>query len=232
MGDYHDGHRQRVRDKYAENPDNFKYDYEYLELLLMYSIPRRDVKDTAKELLKTFGSIDNVFNADYSQLCAVKGVGENTAILISLVKDIEKQCKKSRNSNIKYVGDSESAVKYFKNLLDSENNEKMLLASVDNSNRIICCRTVGNGDVNHVDVSPRKIIETVMLDNPTKVIIAHNHPSGSAEPSINDIDFTLNVRNILASVNVELADHIIIGENDAFSMRNSYRYSKFFRKVR
>lgn len=232
MSDYREGHRQRVKEKYAESPENFKYDYEYLELLLMYSIPRRDVKGIAKELINTFGSIENVFNADVAQLCSVKGVGESSAILISLVKDIEKQCAKSRNSNVKYVGDCESAVRYFRNLLAAENKEKMLLATVDNSNRIICCRTVGNGDVSHVDVSPRKIMETVMLDNPTKVIIAHNHPGGSAEPSMNDVDFTLNVRNILSSVNVELADHIIIGENEAVSMRNSYRYSKFFRKVR
>ena len=232
MSDYMAGHRDRLRRKYLENSANLVYDYEVLELLLTYAIPRKDVKPIAKELLERFGSIEKVFSPSARQLSAIKGIGPNTAVLITLVKDIQSRCEKSKNENVKYVESSKSAVEYFKNLLKSETREKFLAASIDNSNRIISCRTLASGDMNHIDINPRDIIETVLLDNASRVIIAHNHPGGMAEPSAADIDLTLNVRNILTSVNVELSDHIIIGENSALSMRESYRYSKYFTKLR
>lgn len=232
MSDYTAGHRERLRKKYLENSANLVYDYEVLELLLTYAIPRKDVKPVAKELLARFGSIEKVFSASAHQLSAVSGIGPNTAVLITLVRDIHARCEKSKNENVKFVGSSKSALTYFKNLLRSETREKFLLAGIDNSNRIIACREIASGDMNHVDINPRDIIETVLLDNASRVIIAHNHPGGIAEPSVNDIDLTLNVRNILASVHVELSDHIIIGESSALSMRESYRYSKYFKKLR
>ncbi len=232
MNDHTAGHRSRLKEKYLENSTSLVYDYEALELLLTYAIPRKDVKPLAKDLLAHFGSIDKVFSAGARQLAAVKGVGPNTAVLLTLVKDIQARCEKSRNENVKYVADSKSAADYFWNLLRSETREKFLIASIDNSNRIISCRTVASGDINHIDINSRDILENVLLDNASRAIIAHNHPSGIAEPSAADIDFTLNVRNILSSVNVELSDHIIVGESGVLSMRDSNRYSKYFVKHR
>lgn len=232
MNDYTAGHRSRLREKYLENSANLVYDYEALELLLTYSIPRKDVKPLAKELLARFGSIEKVFSASARQLSAVKGVGDGTAALITLVRDIQTRCEKCKNENVKYVPDSESACEYFCNLLRTQTRERFLIASIDNSGRLISCRTIASGDINHIDINSRDILETVLLDNASRAIIAHNHPLGLAEPSAADIDFTLNVRTILSSVNVELSDHIIVGEKEVLSMRDSHRYSKYFVKHR
>lgn len=230
MSDYKSGHRNRIKAKYLENSANLVYDYEVLELLLTYAIPRRDVKPIAKDLLNRFGSLDKVLSASNEQLCSVNGIGENSAILIKLVKDLQSRCAKSKNVKIKQLLTERETKEYFENILSTETKEQFLLASLDNSGRIIACRNIASGDVNHIDINPRSIVETVLLDNAAKVIIAHNHPSGTPEPSVNDIDFTLNVRNILSSVNVKLTDHIIVGESGSLSMRGDRRFSRYFAK--
>lgn len=230
MDDYKSGHRNRIKAKYLENSANLVYDYEVLELLLTYAIPRKDVKPIAKELLSRFGSLDKVLSASREQLCSVNGIGENSAILIKLVRDINSRCAKSRNDKVKQLSTEQEAKEYFENILASESKELFLLASLDNSGRIIACHTIASGDINHIDINPRNIVETVLLDNAARVVIAHNHPFGTQEPSVNDIDFTLNVRNILSSVNVRLTDHIIVGESGSLSMRGDRRFSRYFAK--
>lgn len=230
MDDYKSGHRNRIKAKYLENSANLVYDYEVLELLLTYAIPRKDVKPIAKELLSRFGSLDKVLSASREQLCSVNGIGENSAILIKLVRDINSRCAKSRNDKVKQLSTEQEAKEYFENILASESKELFLLASLDNSGRIIACHTIASGDINHIDINPRNIVETVLLDNAARVVIAHNHPFGTQEPSVNDIDFTLNVRNILSSVNVRLTDHIIVGESGSLSMRGDRRFSRYFTK--
>lgn len=230
MDDYKSGHRNRIKAKYLENSANLVYDYEVLELLLTYAIPRKDVKPIAKELLSRFGSLDKVLSASREQLCSVNGIGENSAILIKLVRDINSRCAKSRNDKVKQLSTEQEAKEYFENILASESKELFLLASLDNSGRIIACHTIASGDINHIDINPRNIVETVLLDNAARVVIAHNHPFGTQEPSVNDIDFTLNVRNILSSVNVRLTDHIIVGEGGSLSMRGDRRFSRYFAK--
>ena len=106
----------------------------------------------------------------------------------------------------------------------------LVLVCLDNANRIIASHVIARGDVNHIDINPRDIMETVLLDNASRVILAHNHPAGSPEPSAGDIDFTLNLRNILSSVNVKLSDHIIVGGEEAISMRSQPRFSRYFAK--
>lgn len=230
LEDHKSGHRNRLKAKYIENSANLVYDYEALELLLTYAIPRRDVKPIAKALLEHFGTLENVFAAKEKQLCAVNGVGQNTAVLITLVKDLQIRCAKSKNKNIKSLSSSDLASEYFENLLADQSKEKFLLVSLDNSNRLIACHTIAEGDINHIDINPRDIMETVLLDNASRVLIAHNHPAGGAEPSANDVDLTLNVRNILSSVNVKLTDHIIVGERETLSMRSTQRFSRYFTK--
>ena len=225
-----EGHRQRMRETFLASGGEGMHDHNLLELLLTYAIPRRDVKDLAYTLLNEFGTLENVFAAKEKQLCAVNGVGQNTAVLITLVKDLQIRCAKSKNKNIKSLSSSDLAAEYFENLLADQSKEKFLLVSLDNSNRLIACHTIAEGDINHIDINPRDIMETVLLDNASRVLIAHNHPAGGAEPSANDVDLTLNVRNILSSVNVKLTDHIIVGERETLSMRSTQRFSRYFTK--
>ena len=101
---------------------------------------------------------------------------------------------------------------------------------LDNSDGIINCRFVAEGTVNAMEISIRKIIELVLSFNSSAVVIAHNHPHGKAQPSMEDINFTLNLRNMLNSLSINLVDHVIIGENEVISMRSSLDYINYNEK--
>lgn len=228
MEDFKAGHRQRIKHKYMENKKSFSADYEILELLLTYSIPRVDVKPVAKRLLKECGSLDNVLNLSMDNLKKFEGVGDNTAILINLIKEINLRASKSRNANVKLFKHQNEVLQYFTNILESESNEVIALVSLDNSNRIINLHYIAEGTASEADASPRKIMASVIADNAVSVIAAHNHPNGSPFPSLADINFTINMRDSLKMIGVRLLDHIIVGCDDTISMQSIPQYASYF----
>ena len=202
-----------------------------LEMVLFYVIDRKDVKPIAKALLKDFGSLEKVFSASPDQLIQTKGVGPKTAALIKLFDDVSHRLIENRVENYTVIKSCDDAVKCFKEMymLEKE-NERLAVMCLDNSNGIINCRFVAEGTVNAMEISIRKIIELVLSFNSSAVVIAHNHPHGKAQPSMEDINFTLNLRNMLNSLSINLVDHVIIGENEVISMRSSLDYINYFEK--
>lgn len=231
MEDFKEGHRKRIKEKYIENKENLVNDYEILELLLTYSIPRKDVKPIAKTLLKSCGNLYNVLNTSVQNLAKIEGVGLNTAVLLSLVRDINSRADRSMNKNIQRFDSTEDMKTYFYNLLSAEKNERMAVVSLDNNNRIINKHIVSEGCANSSLVDPRKIFEVLLADNAVSAVIAHNHPRGPAQPSAEDISFTLRLRDLLRPIGVNLADHIIVGENDVKSVETIKEYSAFFNNL-
>lgn len=231
MEDFKEGHRKRIREKYIENKNNLMNDYEVLELLLTYAIPRRDVKPIAKNLLKSCGSLYNVLNTSVDNLAKIEGMGINSALLISLVRDINARADKSMNENVVRFECTDDMKQYFFNLLSAEKNECMAVVSLDNDNRIINKHIVSEGCANSSSVDPRKIFEVLLADNASSAVIAHNHPRGSANPSGDDISFTLKLRDLLKPISVNLVDHIIVGENDVKSVETIKEYSAFFHNL-
>lgn len=231
MEDFKAGHRQRIKEKYIENKNNLMHDYEILELLLTYAIPRRDVKPIAKKLLKSCGSLYNVLNTSIDNLAKIDGVGVNTALLINLIRDINARADKSINENVDRFDCTDDMKRYFFNLLASEKNECMAVVSLDNDNRVINKHIVSEGCANSSSVDPRRIFEVLLADNASSAVIAHNHPRGSANPSGEDISFTLRLRDLLKPIGVNLVDHIIVGENDVKSVETIKEYSAFFHNL-
>ena len=219
------GHRGRMTASYLKRGRDAYEDYQLLEMVLFYVIDRKDVKPIAKALLKDFGSLEKVFSASPDQLIQTKGVGPKTAALIKLFDDVSHRLIENRVENYTVIKSCDDAVKCFKEMymLEKE-NERLAVMCLDNSNGIINCRFVAEGTVNAMEISIRKIIELVLSFNSSAVVIAHNHPHGKAQPSMEDINFTLNLRNMLNSLSINLVDHVIIGENEVISMRSSLDY--------
>ena len=221
-------HRERVRQAYLKNSFESMSDSNVLELLLFYAIPRKDVKETAYALLNRFGSLEGVFNADIKELVKVEGVGENTAILINLFKNIDSRLIKNKNRAVKKLDDSKTAMEFVKNELSNLIREEIIVITLDNSLNVISVNNVSHGVSNFASVEPYKIMECVFKDNASNIIIAHNHPKGNVEPSVEDIDFTLEIIQLCRKVKVLVNDHIIVGNGKALSMVSDIRYSMFF----
>lgn len=229
MLNHTDGHRQRIKEKYLHSRESLVNDYEVLELLLTYAIPRRDVKPIAKELIKTFGSLNNVLNATVDSLSKVDGIGTNAAILITLIKELGKRGNRSKNNGVVEFAGVLQMQQYFCNILANETVEKIIFVTLNNSNKIISSREFGEGSVNKLSIDPRKILEVALNDNAASAVVAHNHPGGEAFPSAQDINFTLKLRDMLDNISVKLLDHIIVGDESVCSMKISSQFSQYFK---
>lgn len=220
----HDGHRQRLKDRFLrEGLDNFDELY-VLELLLFYCIPRKDTNPIAHALLDHFGSLTNVFEATAEELEKVPGITKNAATFLSLVHQAGRyyQIKRAEPGDILRTIDQcgNYLVPYFY----GRENETVFLLCLDAKCKVLGCKLVGEGSVNSANIPVRRVVEIALNTNATTVILAHNHPSGLALPSADDIQTTLRVAKAMEAVEITLADHIVVADNDFVSMVQSGYY--------
>ncbi len=224
----HEGHRQRLKKQFREGGlENFT-DYQILELLLFYIIPRRDTNPIAHELIKRFGSLYQVLEAPAEELEKVDGIGPNAAVLLSLITAVARAYLLNRTEKTLALNTIEECCEYLKYTFVGKREEVVYLLCLDAKCKLLGCREVGKGSVNSANVPIRRIVEMALGLNASSVILAHNHPSGDARPSPEDISTTRRVAAALSMVDVVLADHIIVADDDYVSLiQSGYRFDDF-----
>lgn len=217
----HDGHRQRVRERFrSEGLDSF-HEHQVLELLLFYCISRRDTNPLAHTLLDRFGSLSAVLDAPYEELLRVDGVSEGTATFLSLMAPLSRYYQVNHAQQSKVLTRIEDCWNYLVPLFYGRRNEIVYMICLDAKCRLLGCRELGEGSVNSAAVPVRKIVEYALAVNASTVVLAHNHPSGLAVPSQEDIHATERVAAALDAVDITLADHIVVAEDDFVSLKES-----------
>jgi DNA repair protein RadC len=204
------GHRKRLRQRYVEKGASSLAEYEMLELLLTYVRAQKDVKPEAKRLLRKFGSIREVLDADRELLMEIDGIGIQTATLIKLVKDLGTAYLRHKQIKRKKVNGAYDIIDYLKATVGSNPNEQFLVLYLNTMNEVLADELMDEGVVNTAVIYPRKIIENALKHNASALIIAHNHPSGDAAPSSDDIHLTRTLKQIGAGLGIEVQDHIIV----------------------
>ena len=220
----HTGHRQRLKDRFLkEGLDQFEELY-VLELLLYYCIPQKDTNPIAHALLDYFGSLTAVFAATPEELQKVPGIGKNAATFLTLIPQVGRyyQIKRAEPGDIlTTIGQcGQYLVPYF----IGRENETVFLLCLDAKCKVLGCKLVGEGSVNSANIPIRRVVELALKTNATTVILAHNHPSGLALPSSDDIQTTLRLAKAMDAVEITLADHIVVADNDFVSMAQSGLY--------
>lgn len=217
----HEGHRQRLKKRFLEEGlDNFT-EVQVLELLLFYCIPRQDTNPIAHELLNHFGSLSQVMEAPVEELKKVKGIGENTATFLHLTMEAGRYYMVNRSIQSTILPTIEKCAEYMVPFFFGRRNETVFLLCLDAKCKVLCCKEVGEGSVNSAGISVRRIVETALGANATTVVLAHNHPSGVALPSGEDIQTTRRIAMALQAVEIHLADHIVVADDDYVSMAQS-----------
>ena len=217
----HEGHRQRLKDRFLkEGLDNFT-EVQVLELLLFYAIPRIDTNPLAHRLLDRFGSLSKVLDASMEELLKVEGMGRNSATLLHLATDLGRYYLVNRTMQNKFLTTTEDCGEYLMPRFHGRVNETVFLLCLDAKCKLLDCREVSEGSVNSAGVSPRRVVELALASNATTVVLAHNHPSGIAVPSKEDVQTTYRVEAALDAVEIVLADHIIVSDGDYISMVQS-----------
>lgn len=211
MNKLHDGHRDRVRSRFLlEGLDTFE-DHQILELLLFYCIPMRDTNSLAHKMINEFGSFSNLLEADPQSISKRCGVSINTAVLISLIPSIIKRYFKAKWGTKPELSSSSKAGEYAVNLFTGRKYEAFYAICLDSQNRVTHAAMVHEGTINEAAVYPRLIVETALRHQANSVILAHNHPGGSLNPSGADIDVTKKICNALSSISIKVVDHIVVG---------------------
>lgn len=217
----HKGHRERLKQRFLEDGlDNFT-DIQALELLLFYAIPQKDTNPIAHALLDHFGSLSQVLDASPEELKKVKGISDHSAALLSLVTQLGRFYQVDSAQRVRCLTTLEACGEYLVPYFFGRSTETVFLLCLDAKCKVLCCKEVGQGSVNSASISVRKIVETALGANATTVVLAHNHPSGVALPSNEDVQTTQRVAAALQAVEIQLADHIVVADGDYVSMAQS-----------
>lgn len=219
----HDGHRQRLKTEFLARPDSFP-DHKLLELLLFYANPRSDTNPLAHELMDHFGSLAGVLDASPEELQKVKGVGEHAAVLFKAVKEFSGRYLTVRTQVDDIARGSRDYYALLRPYFFGARNEMLCLLCLDGKRKVLGIRRLGEGNVNAVSITTRLIAEAALSLNASAVVLAHNHVSGIAFPSDEDVATTNSLAPILRSLGVELADHLIFVDDDMVSLRDSGFY--------
>ena len=218
------GHRERIKEKFLKNGIDGFAEYEILELLLTYCIPRKDTKPIAKELLNKFKSLDNVFKSDFDKLSAVDGLGKNSIAFLKLIGDLPSIIYKDELKNKKLIDretlkilNKDILLNYLRNKIGYEEIEKFYVIYLSSSNEVIEFEENSVGTLDRSSVYPREIYKKIINLNAKSVILAHNHPSDNITPSKSDIELTNEIAKGLKNFGALLIEHIIITKNSYFS---------------
>lgn len=224
----HENHRARVRETIRKTGVGNIPDINLLEYLLFYSIPRKDTNEIAHRLIDTFGSLNGVFNADYEQLLEVEGMGESSALFISMIPGISRRYIESAEKRRINLSEPSDAMEYVRTKFFGEKKEVFYMICLDALGNLINCCKLGEGNPETVVFDKRSVLETAFRNNADKVIFAHNHPNGIAAPSRNDIETTNEMQSLLRKCGIRLADHIIVAGSEALSLASTEKYSILF----
>lgn len=197
-------------------------DYEFLELLLMIAIPRRDVKPLAKQLIKKFGTFAGVVNAPLEELLAIDGIKENSAAVLKIVKEsaLRMSWQNLQNDDVPVISNWDVMVDYARMAMSHLDVEEFRIVFLNSKLKVIAEEVQQRGTVNQVAIHPREVIKAAINHGATAIILMHNHPSGDTTPSKSDIDITKQVAEAAKLVNISVLDHLIVSKFTVYSFKD------------
>lgn len=218
----HKGHRQRVKNRVLrEGIDSFE-DHQILELLLFYCIPMKDTNELAHQLIDRFGSLAGVLDARPEDLCAVTGITETSGILLNLIPSLARRYHQEKLKEKTVLDSTSKAGEYAKALFTGRLYEVFYVICLDSQNKVNHATLLHEGTINEAPVYPRLIVETALRHQASSIILAHNHPGGSHQPSRADVEVTRKIRTATEAIAITVADHIIVAGDGYFSFAENH----------
>jgi DNA repair protein RadC len=213
------GHRERLRARFAEAGGAALPDYELLELVLFRSIPQRDVKPLAKELIRRFGSFAEVLGAAPARLQEVDGVGPATALDLKIVEAAAQRLAKGAVTKRPVLSSWSAVLDYCRAAMAFAEKEQFRLLYLDKRNALIADEVQQSGTVDHTPVYPREVVKRALELSASALILVHNHPSGDPSPSSADVTMTKQIIEVAKPLGISVHDHIIVGRDGHASLK-------------
>lgn len=213
-------HRARLRARFMSGGAAALPDYELLELILFRSIPRRDVKPLAHQLLTQFGDFNRVLSASPERLSEVQGIGQAVICDLKILEAAAQRMARAKVMQRQVIASWDALLDYCHTAMAHRETEQFRVLYLDRKNVLIADEEQGRGTVDHVPVYPREVAKRALELNSSALILVHNHPSGDPTPSQADIAMTRKVEAALDALGITLHDHLIIGASDELSFRS------------
>lgn len=208
------GHRQRLRDKFLEQGIESLSNSEIIELLLTFGTPRSDCKGPARAALKRFGSLPAVLDAHPAVLQEIKGIGPKNVFALQFIQGVARRYLRQRIRGKQYMSSSRDVAEYLIHAMRGLKHEVFMVLYLDASHAVIDSEIVSEGTVTVNTVYPREVVKAALACNASALVIAHNHPSGSLQPSSQDEQLTRTLSLVCSFMHINLLDHLIIGDGD------------------
>lgn len=215
----HKNHRSRMKTSYLKSGFDSFSDIEKLEFILFYAISQKDTNPIAHRLLDEYKTFDKVLEAPIEKLKNIEGLGEHSAILLSLFLNVVNHYGKSKCNS--QIGSTSEAKNFAANLYKGVSVEQFYVVCLTTANKVLAYNKINSGTVSEVKIEMRHITSYAMSNNCERIIIIHNHPNGLAKPSDEDISFTASIALNCTMNNIELIDHIVVGQDKEFSFEES-----------
>ncbi len=212
-----EGHRSRMRARLLRSGPDSVADHELLEMMLFLALPRRDTKPIARALLTRFGSFANAVSAPLPDLRAIEGLGDAGIAALKTIQAAALRLARSEVLNRPVLNNWDRLMEYLHAVLAREKIEQFRVLFLDNRNRVVADEAQARGTVNHAPVYPREVVKRSLDLHAAAVILAHNHPSGAAEPSRADEYLTQTLKSALGLVDVRVLDHLVVGQGAVVS---------------
>ena len=213
------GHRARLRTKLATSGGEALHDHELIEYLLALAIPRRDTKPLAKALLREFGGIGGLMTADWEAIGRVPGMGEGSIAAIKIVQATLLRMLRNEVAARPVLASWQALLDYLRADMAFLGVERVRVLHLNARNMLIRDENMGDGSIDQAAIYVREVIRRAIDLGSAAIILVHNHPSGSPEPSRQDIDVTRQIIEAGKRLNIAVHDHIIIGAQGHVSMR-------------
>jgi DNA repair protein RadC len=210
-------HRKRLRERFRKGRGEGIHDYELLELLLTYAIPRRDVKPYAKNLIRHFGTLGGVLDAGPEELEEVLHIGPISSTLIRLVKKLNEAYFAEKMMTRDALSSPQAVLDFARVKMAGLPHEAFMVIFLKTKNKVLDYNVIQEGTVDRAVIYPRRIVEEAIGRHAASVILVHNHPSGHSEPSPEDRELTRSIVEAARTIDLRVLDHVIVGKEGHFS---------------
>lgn len=214
-----EGHRKRLRDKFLQSGLDGFLDYEIVELLLTLGTPMKDCKQMAKAAIKKFRGLRGTLDASLDDLQKIKGIGPSNAFGIKLFQAMTERYAKEKIFSKTPLASPRAVVDYLRARWGREKKEHFVTVFLDARNNLISVNDISTGTLNESLVHPREVFAPAVQQLAAYIIIAHNHPSGDLEPSVDDIKLTQRLVSVGELTGITVIDHLIISSKGYISLK-------------
>jgi DNA repair protein RadC len=217
------GHRRRLRDRFLKAGLDGLGEHEVVELLLTLAIPRSDVKEPAKALLRRFGDLRGILDAPIAELRQVKGIGSVTPVALQIIRAAATLYLRQTAEGVEALTDPGRLSNFWRMRLGGHQNEVFEVAYLDSGLRLLRdgVERLEEGTIDRAAVYPRRVVEAALKRGAAAVVLAHNHPNGDVQPSEHDKLLTRALVLAAETVHLRILDHVIVSADQAFSFRKA-----------